>query len=97
MTPTMNKKSTGKERTVRSCESSENTSRGPLRTSYMTVLGEILSKIQNDKKVILEGGRQEDHEVKGIPDKSTVRTTHLQGARLVCVQGLWCHMFNVCM
>ena len=50
----MNKVSTDKERTVRSCVTSENTTRESLRPRYMTMLGERLDKIQRDKKVILE-------------------------------------------
>ena len=45
MDPTINKASTGKERTVRACAVSENTARGPLRTRYMSVLGEICDKM----------------------------------------------------
>ena len=50
----MNNTSTDKERTVRVCTVSENTTRGPLRARYMTVLGEIRDKIQSDKKTLLE-------------------------------------------
>ena len=54
MDPTINKTSTGKERTVRVCTTSENTTRGPLRARYMSVLGGIHVKIQSDKENILE-------------------------------------------
>ena len=33
--------------------------------------------------------------VEVVTDKS--RTTHIQGACLVCVQGLWCHVLSICM
>ena len=52
--PTINKASTDEERTVRVCVTSENKSRGPLRGRYMTVMGEIHSKMQSDKKTLLE-------------------------------------------
>ena len=52
--PTINKASSGKERTVRVCTVSENTVHGPLRARYMTVLGEIRSKMNSDQKTLLQ-------------------------------------------